>query len=129
MNKNMLRYASPTRLTVGLLIGAGLFYLDGYAFGGEVSPIVTIGCVLFAIAGLSLTWGMSSWIAASITWVMLPLGHVVKHALGIPDTIQPNTYLSIAGLAVVTLAAAIVGGAVGMLIRRLSGQPAVVPHA
>ena len=122
INKTSPRHRLLLQLTVGLLIGAGLVYLDGYAFGGETSPIVTIGCLLVATAGLSLTWGTGAWVAASIAWVLLPLGHVVKRVLGIPDTIQPNTYISIAGLAAVTLVAAIVGGGVGLLTRRLSGH-------
>jgi hypothetical protein len=129
MTKTSPRHPLLLRPTVGLLIGAVLVYLDGYAFSGETGPIVTIGCLLVATVSLSLTWSTGAWVAASIAWVMLPLGHVIKHSLGIPDTIQPNTYISIAGLAAVTLIAATLGGGLGLLIRQLSGHSAAAPHA
>jgi len=118
MNKASDRPKFLLRATAGLLIGAGLAYLDGYAFGGETSPIVVIACLLAAIACVAAAWGSDAWVTALLAWIMVPSVHVLKHARGVPDTIHPNTYMSIGYLVALTLAVAFVGGAVGLLVRK-----------
>jgi hypothetical protein len=44
----------------------------------------------------------------------------VKHVIGLPDTLHPNTYTSILYLAAFTLAVATVGTGCGVLIRSLA---------
>jgi len=48
------------------------------------------------------------------------LAHLVKHVLGLPDTLHPNTYTSILYLAAFTLVVATVGTGSGVLLRRLA---------
>ena len=105
------------RAVVGLLIGLGLVYIDNYAFDGETSPIVIVGCLFVAVACVCAVWGAGAWIAALFAWAPVPAAHVLKHVLGMRDTLQPNTYTSIGLLAACTLAVATVGGALGLFGR------------
>jgi hypothetical protein len=52
------------------------------------------------------------------------LAHLIKHVLGLPDTMQPNTYTSILMLAAFTLAVATIGTGCGILLRRLTAVAA-----
>ena len=45
---------------------------------------------------------------------------MTKHALGLPDTLHPNTYLSILYLAAFTLVVAIIGTGCGLLVHRFA---------
>jgi len=110
----------PTHLAVGLVAGAAIVYVDNCALEGEVSPIVIVALLLAATAMAGAMWGRSGWIAAAVTWACVPLAHVVKHVVGLPDTLQPNTYTSILYLAAFTLVVATVGTACGVLSRRLA---------
>jgi hypothetical protein len=116
------------RAFVGLLLGAALVYLDNFAFDGETSPVVIVGCLLVMTACVTALWGTRAWIAGLVVWMPLPSAHLVKHGLGLPDTIQPNTYTSIAYLAAFTLVIAVVGGGFGLLVRR-GMKSHVVPAA
>ncbi len=91
----------PAQSCVGLAGGAVLVYVDCFAFEGEVSPIIIVALLLAATAMAGAMWGRSGWIAAAVTWVCLPLTHLVKHVLDLPDTLHPNTYTSILFLAAV----------------------------
>jgi hypothetical protein len=105
---------------VGLVAGAAIVYVDNWALEGEVSPIVIVALLLAATAMAGAMWGRIGWIAAAVTWACVPLAHVVKHVVGLPDTLQPNTYISILYLAAFTLVVATVGTACGVLSRRLA---------
>ena len=94
-------------------------WVDNLAFGGEVSPVVIVFLLLAGGGAAGVVWGKQSWLAAAVMWVCLPGTHLVKHSLGLPDTLYPNTYTSIGLLAVFTLVVAAVGMGVGMLLRRL----------
>jgi hypothetical protein len=48
------------------------------------------------------------------------LAHVIKHVLGLPDTLHPNTYASILYLAAFTLVVATAGGGCGVFMRSLA---------
>jgi hypothetical protein len=121
----MKRFLSnwPTHLGVGLMVGAGIVYLDNYAFEGEVSPTIIVALLLAATAMAGAIWGRSGWIAAAVTWACVPYAHVVKHVLGLPDTLHPNTYRSILYLAAFTLVVATSGTGCGLLVRRLATGP------
>ena len=110
----------PARLGVGLGAGAGIVYLDNWAFEGEVSPLIIVALLLAATAMGGAIWGRRGWTAAAVTWACVPLAHVVKHVLDLPDTLHPNTYLSIVYLAAFTLVIATGGTACGVLGRRLA---------
>jgi hypothetical protein len=117
------------RAAVGLLLGAAIVYLDNFAFDGEASPIVVVGCLLVMTASVTAIWGMRAWVTGLVVWMLLPSAHLVKHALGLHDTLQPNTYASIAYLAAFALLIAVIGSATGLLIRRLTMKSYVAPIA
>src|SRR5262249_59759956 len=93
----------PTVLGVGVVAGAAIAYVDNYAFEGEVSPIVIVALLLAATAMAGAVWGRRGWVAVAVMWACVPSAHVVKHVLGLPDTLHPNTYMSILYLAAFTL--------------------------
>lgn len=107
-----------TRIGIGLSAGAAIVYVDNFAFEGEVSPIVIVTMSLVTTATAGAMWRRRGWVTAAVAWACVPLAHVVKHALGLPDTLQPNTYTSILYLAVFSLVVATVGTVGGILVRR-----------
>lgn len=109
----------PVRLGIGLAAGAAITYVDNFAFEGEVSPIVIVAMLFAATAMAGAIWGQRGWIAVAAAWACVPLAHVIKHVLGLPDTLQPNTYKSILMLAAFTLVVATIGTGCGVLIRKL----------
>lgn len=109
----------PARLGVGLAAGVAIALVDNYAFAGEVSPIVIVGLLFAATAAAGAIWGREAWIAAAGVWACVPLAHLVKHVLGWPDTLHPNTYASILKLACFSLVVAMAGTGCGVLARRL----------
>lgn len=114
----------PAALSAGLAAGAGIVFVDNWAFEGEVSPIVIVGLLLAATAGAAAVWGRSGLVAATVVWASVPLAHVVKHVFGLPDTLHPNTYRSILFLAVFTLVVSMIGAASGLLLRRVASAAA-----
>ncbi len=111
------------RISTGLAAGIAIVYIDNYAFGGEVSPIIIVIMLLAATITAGVTWGRNGATSAIATWVCIPSAHFVKHIFGMPDTLHPNTYLSILYLAVFTLAVAISGTVGGVLIRTRLHDP------
>jgi hypothetical protein len=110
----------PMRLGAGLVAGAVIVYVDNFAFEGEVSPIIIVAMLLAATATAAAIWGGGGWVPAGVAWAGVPLAHLVKHALGLPDTLHPNTYTSILYLAAFTLFVATVGAGFGLLARWLA---------
>jgi hypothetical protein len=108
----------PARLGVGIAAGVAIAAMDNYAFAGEVSPIVIVGLLFAATAAAGAICGRGAWIAAAGVWACLPLAHLVKHVLRLPDTLQPNTYPSILKLAGFSLVVAMAGTGCGALARR-----------
>jgi hypothetical protein len=106
------------RFCVGLAAGIAVAGVDNFAFEGEVSPIVIVVMLLAAATTAVGIWGRRCWITAAGVWMCLPLAHVVKHVLGLPDTLHPNTYASIAMLAAFTFVVTLLGTGAGMLIHR-----------
>jgi len=113
----------PMRLGVGLVAGAAIVYVDNFAFEGEVSPIIIVAMLLAATATAAAIWGRRGWVTGAVAWVCVPLAHVVKHVLGLPDTLHPNTYTSIVYLAAFSLVVAATGTGCGVLVRRLLTGP------
>jgi len=114
-----LAHSFLARVFAGLLAGAAIAAVDNMAFGGEVSPFVIVAMLLAATCFAGTFWGSHAWAAVLFTWACLPSAHLVKHLLGLPDTLHPNTYASILKLAAFTLAVATVGTAGGVLLRVL----------
>ena len=119
----MRHLGEATCNTIGLLglaaiAGIAIAAADNFAFGGEISPIAVIALLLLATASLGLGGGRSRWPVILAIWIWLPTAHVVEHVLRLPDTLHPNTYASIAGLAAFSLAVCAVGYTVGLIVRR-----------
>ena len=113
----------PVRLTVGLAMGAALAAVDNVAFGGEISPIVIVAMLLATTATAGFIWGRNGWVAAVAVWVWVPAAHLAKRLLGLPDTLHPDTYISILMLAVFSLVVSTLGYGCGFLLRRIAGVP------
>ena len=108
------------RVGIGLIAGAGIAAVDNFAFGGEVSPIVIVGMLLVFGAAVGILWGGRAAIAAAIAWVWLPMAHLLKHMMRLPDTIHPNTYASLLKLGAFTFVVTAIGLGFGLAFRRLS---------
>ena len=101
---------------IGLTVGAGIAWMDNFAFGGEASPIVIVFLLLAASGAAGMLWGRQSLLVVVFMWTCLPGVHFVKHLLGLPDTIFPNTYASIGLLVLFSLVVAGIGMGAGMLL-------------
>ena len=108
------------RLLVGLIAGAVIVFIDNFAFQGEVSPIVIVIMLLVSNITVGAIWKWQAWIATVTIWICVPLAHVVKHLLGLPDTLHPNTYTSIFMLAVFTFVVSSIGFLFGTLINKVT---------
>ena len=107
----------PTRLDFGIACGVAIALVDGFANGGEVSPVVVVALLLAASAAIGALWGLSGWPAAAIVWAALPAPHVIKLAIGLTDAQHPSTWASIAQLAGFTGVVVAIGGVGGALLR------------
>jgi hypothetical protein len=114
------RFTLPWRVAAGLAAGSAITWVDNFAFEGEVSPIIIVVMLLAATITAGAVWGRRGWSAAAASWVCVPLAHVAKQVLGLPDTLHPATYLSILYLALFTLVVAAIGTACGVLVHALA---------
>jgi hypothetical protein len=108
------------RLAIGFIAGAIIVYGDNFAFQGEVSPIVIVVMLLAVTVTAGTIWGWRGWAIVIAAWVGVPTAHLVKHGLGLPDTLNPNTYTSILMLAIFTFVISTIGIGSGVLLRRLT---------
>ena len=120
MNSTNVTPSWPVLAGVGFAAGVAIAAVDNFACGGEVSPIVIVAMLLAATATAGVIWDRRAWVAAATAWICVPLAHLIKHVLGLSDTLQPNTYTSILMLAAFTLAVATIGTGCGVLLRRLT---------
>ena len=125
MESKTFAITSQGLVAIGTAAGIAIAAVDNFAFGGEVSPIVIVAMLfgVTAIAGGLFMW--RGWIVAACIWVCLPLAHLIKHLLGLPDTLNPNTYVSIIMLAAFSFLVAAIGVGVGVLVRRITGGSAM----
>lgn len=103
----------------GLIIGAIIAYVDNFSFQGEVSPIVIVILLLVATISVGAVWKWHGLITVALMWLWLPMAHVVKKALGLPDTLHPNTYTSILMFTVFTFAVSAIGLLLGVSINKI----------
>lgn len=120
MASENLAHTLAARVVVGLATGVAIAAVDNVAFEGEVSPIVIVALLLAAACIAGSFWGRRSWVATILTAGCVPSAHLIKHLLGLPDTLHPNTYASIFKLAAFSLAVVAVGTACGILVRNLT---------
>lgn len=130
MQTRIAQQSGSVVLGIAVVLGVVIAAVDNVAIEGEVSPIVIVGMLLVATAIVGMLGARRAWLAALAVWVWVPLAHVVKHVLGMHDTLHPNTYVSIMMLGVFTLVVALVGTALGVLARRLiTGHGDVSPKS
>jgi len=118
-------FALPTRASFAISVLAGVMIaaIDAFASRGEISPIVIVLLLLASTSFLGVFVSTGSATCGFAIAAPLPLSHALRHALHMPDTLQPNTYDSIFLLALFTLAVSFVGLLLGHLI---AGR--VTPH-
>lgn len=114
------------RLIAGLAVGAIISAVDNVVSDGEVSPIVIVAMLFAAAAAAGLFWGQRGWLVAFAVWACIPATHLAKRLLGLPDTLHPNTYASIAMLAAFSFVIAAVGIACGLLARRWCSKASLI---
>jgi hypothetical protein len=110
------------RLAAGAVAGGLIVYIDNFAFAGEVSPVVVIGLLFVVTFAAGEMWGLRGWDAALVAAACVPLAHIAKHLLNLPDTLHPNTYGSILSLAAVCVLVSAVGLGCGAAVRGLQGK-------
>jgi hypothetical protein len=107
------------RVAIGFGAGVAIAYIDNFAFAGEITPMIIVVLLLAATATSSAVWGVRGCSPALAAWVCVPLAHLVRHFLGLPDTLHPNTYASIMLLGGFTLVVSAIGTGSGLLLRKL----------
>lgn len=107
------------RIFTGLIIGAIIAYVDNFSVQGEVSPIVIVILLLVATMSVGAVWKWRGLITVVLMWSWLPMAHVVKKVLGLPDTLHPNTYTSILMLTLFTFAISAIGLILGANINKI----------
>jgi hypothetical protein len=113
---------STFAIACGFAAGVAIATVDNLASHGEVSPIVIVALLFLATLGCGWRWGRRGCAASTIAWASVPGAHLVKHLLGFPDTLHPNTYRSIILLAAFTLIVAVVGTLCGIVINTLQTE-------
>lgn len=122
MNQANMRAGNSSAILIALVAGILIAAVDNFAFGGEVSPILIV--LLLAMAAAALAFFFAKRLLTTLAlWMWVPAAHVVKHAAGLPDTVHPNTYPSIAMLGAFTLVVTLIGTAIGMALRRSIAGP------
>ena len=119
MNARIIQLPRSVLVGIAVALGLAIAAVDNFALEGEVSPAVVVGMLLAAAAIVGALGSRRVWLTALAIWFWIPLAHLVKHVLGMRDTLQPNTYPSIAMLGVFSLIVALVGTACGIFARRL----------
>lgn len=107
------------RVFTGLIIGAIIAYVDNVLYEGEISPIVIVILLLTATIGFGFLWKWKSLIGVTLIWLWLPMTHVVKKVLELPDTLHPNTYKSILMFTAFTFAVSSIGLLLGVSINKI----------
>lgn len=119
----MTRAGRAASVAVGAGLGLAISAVDNLAAGGHVSPVVIVALLLAATAAIGGWAGWTGWPAALAVGLPVPGVHLVKHVLGLPDTIQPDTYDSIAMMALFSAAVAGAGFVAGALLRQAVSDP------
>ncbi len=108
------------QIMFGVIFGIIVVAVDNFAFEGEVSPIVIVAMLLTGNLIVGGLWGWRGWYTSVIAWICVPMAHIIKHVLGLPDTLHPNTYISILMLAAFTFIISLIGTGLGVLLRRVT---------
>lgn len=122
MDSSNIKSRFSLLLAVGFVAGVVIAGVDNFAFEGEVSPIVIVALlfVFTAAAGWICIWRGA--LVSMMAWICIPLSHVVKRVLDMPDTLHPNTYSSILMLAAFTFVIAAIGTGLGVVVQKLTRE-------
>ena len=101
--------------------GGAIAAVDNLACDGEISPLVIVAMLAVTAAAAGLVAGGRGAVAALVAGAWSPGVHIMKKVLGVPDTLHPATYGSIAKLAALVVVVAAVGATVGVGTRRTFG--------
>jgi len=89
-------------------------------WGDDTAKVILLLLVAFASL-VGFLRPIRPWCWAILIGIWLPLIHLVRHAFGLTDPSHPNTYLSIFILALISLAACLLGAYGGAFVRRVFG--------
>jgi hypothetical protein len=117
------KLAEAVVVAVASGLGILIAVIDLVAPFGDDSSKLTILLWLLASGSLGFAIPRRPWRWAMLVGPWLTLIHLLAHALGLPDSIHPNTNLAILLLLPVSLAVCSVGAYGGALARRLVAQP------
>ena len=106
----------PT-LLMAVALGLVTTLVDFFAANGDVSPPVTLAVLLAAGILLGRFVPTGQWLAALLLGLILPVVHVLAHAVGYDDHVSPNTYGARLLMVPVTVGVALVGTWIGTLLR------------
>ena len=84
----------------------------------HINPVVIVALLLASSGAIGAVWSWRGWPGALAAAAPMPLMHMTKHLLGLPDTIQPNTLDTIVMMALFALAVAGAGLAGGAALRQ-----------
>ncbi|MFN7977531.1 MAG: hypothetical protein U0P30_05300 [Vicinamibacterales bacterium] len=112
-----MRLGRAGAIRVGLVSGLAISAVDLYAAGGHVPPVMIVVLQIVASGTVGGLWGWAAWPGAIAVAAPLPAVHTIRHALGWPDTISPNTWDSIVMMGLFALAVAGAGFAAGAVLR------------
>lgn len=116
------RGAWSVLLCAAVALGVAIAAVDNLALEGEASPILVVALLIGTTVAIGALAPRRVWVAALAVWGWVPLAHLTKHMLGMPDTLRPNTYASIVLLGAVSLFVTVVGSGCGVLARRLASD-------
>lgn len=104
----------------GLAIGLGLLTAahDVTAPWGDDTAKVSLLLWLGSAATLGVCRPGHAWRWALLIGPWLPLVHLVRHWMGLPAVMKPDTTLATALLLLVSIVAGLIGAYVGVFIRR-----------
>jgi hypothetical protein len=108
----------------GLVIAA----LDRASFFGDDSAQFTVFLWLLASGLLGFTRPRRPWLWAVLIGPWLSLTNLVRHVLGLPGSVHPDTYTTILLLLPLSLAICSLGAYGGALARRALLPPSPDPH-
>jgi hydrogenase/urease accessory protein HupE len=111
--------AYPVAMTLGLLVA----WFDVHIPFGDDTEKVTVLLWLVSSGVLGLLQPRQPWRWALLIGPWVAIVHGVRHALGIPDTMNPNTYATALILVPVSCVVCLIGAYCGALARRaISGN-------
>ena len=107
-----------------IVLSGTIAYLDA-VFKSDDAPMVILALWILAGGALGIMGPFKPWRWAVVVALGVPAIHLIRHALGLPDNIHPNTYVSILLVGVVGLCAVLAGAYGGAFARSsLAGQVA-----